>query len=97
MVLALWFSGTAAGPGMAREAAETAPGFQALLTAAVQAGFVAGTLASAALAVAAKRIRKSVDMVSEKRCASGDASTSMPKACLAPGARSGSIAIDFTA
>ena len=51
MALALWFSGTAVGPGMAREAAETAPGFQALLTAAVQAGFVAGTLASAALAL----------------------------------------------
>ncbi|TPG61135.1 MFS transporter [Roseomonas nepalensis] len=51
MALALWFSGTAAGPGMAREAAETAPGFQALLTAAVQAGFVAGTLASAALSL----------------------------------------------
>lgn len=50
LVLSLWFSGTAAGPGMAREA--TLPvGFQALLTSAVQAGFVLGTLMSAALAL----------------------------------------------
>ncbi|GIX08731.1 MFS transporter [Elioraea sp.] len=48
--LTLWFSGTAAGPSMAREAA--LPGdFLAWLTGAVQAGFVAGTLASAALAL----------------------------------------------
>jgi MFS family permease len=51
MALALWFSGTAAGPGMAREAVQAGPGFQALLTGAVQAGFVAGTLASALLAL----------------------------------------------
>ena len=50
LAFALWFSGTAAGPGMAREAALDA-GFQAWLTGAVQAGFVAGTLASAALAL----------------------------------------------
>lgn len=52
LTLALWFSGTAAGPGMVREAAGAiGPGFQALLTNAVQAGFVVGTLASAALAL----------------------------------------------
>ncbi|TCH99836.1 MFS transporter [Roseococcus sp. SYP-B2431] len=50
LVLSLWFSGTAAGPGMARETA-LPPNFQALLTSAVQAGFVAGTLTSAALAL----------------------------------------------
>ena len=50
LVLSLWFSGTAAGPGMARET-ELPPGFQALLTSAVQAGFVAGTLACAILAL----------------------------------------------
>lgn len=50
LTLSLWFSGTAAGPGMAREAAIGA-GFQALLTSAVQAGFVCGTLASAILAL----------------------------------------------
>jgi MFS family permease len=48
--LTLWFSGTAAGPSMAREAVLPA-GFLAWLTSAVQAGFVAGTLASAALAL----------------------------------------------
>ncbi len=53
LALSLWFSGTAAGPGIAREAAGVVgPGFQAWLTGAVQAGFVAGTLISAALAVA---------------------------------------------
>jgi MFS family permease len=50
LVLSLWFSGTAAGPGMAREAV-LPTGFQALLTSAVQAGFVAGTLVSAVLAL----------------------------------------------
>lgn len=50
LVLSLWFSGTAAGPGMARDSVLPA-GFQALLTSAVQAGFVAGTLASALLAL----------------------------------------------
>ncbi len=49
--LSLWFSGTAAGPGIAREAAGSGPGFQALLTGAVQAGFVVGTLVSAGLAL----------------------------------------------
>jgi MFS family permease len=53
LALSLWFSGTAAGPGMAREASTAAgPAFQALLTGAVQAGFVLGTLASAALTLA---------------------------------------------
>jgi MFS family permease len=51
LALALWFSGTAAGPGMARESATLDAGFQAWLTGAVQAGFVVGTLASAALAL----------------------------------------------
>lgn len=52
LALSLWFSGTAAGPGMAREAAAAAgAGFQSLLTGAVQAGFVAGTLFSAALSL----------------------------------------------
>ena len=51
-VLALWFSGTAAGPAMAREFVVLASGFQALLTGAVQGGFVIGTLVSAALALA---------------------------------------------
>jgi len=50
LALALWFSGTAAGPGMAREAV-LPPGFLAWLTAAVQLGFVLGTLGSAALAL----------------------------------------------
>ncbi len=50
LALSLWFSGTAAGPGMAREAA-LPPGFLAWLTGGVQLGFVLGTLASAALAL----------------------------------------------
>lgn len=48
LALALWFAGTAAGPSMARDAVLPA-GFLPWLTSAVQAGFVAGTLASAAL------------------------------------------------
>jgi MFS family permease len=52
LALSLWFSGTAAGPGMAREALGVGPGFQAFLTGAVQAGFVAGTLLSAVLVLA---------------------------------------------
>ncbi len=51
LALSLWFSGTAAGPGMLREAGAVGGGFQALLTSAVQAGFVLGSLASAALAL----------------------------------------------
>ena len=51
LALALWFSGTAAGPGIIRGAGALGPGFQALLTGAVQAGFVLGTLGSAALAL----------------------------------------------
>ncbi|GGG43933.1 MFS transporter [Caldovatus sediminis] len=53
LALGLWFSGTAAGPGMAAEAGAEAvgPGFQAWLTGAVQAGFVVGTLVSATLAL----------------------------------------------
>ncbi|RYI88488.1 MAG: MFS transporter, partial [Acetobacteraceae bacterium] len=51
LALSLWFSGTAAGPAMAREAALPA-GFLAWLTGGVQAGFVLGTLLSAALALA---------------------------------------------
>jgi MFS family permease len=51
LALSLWFSGTAAGPGMLAEAGGLGAGFQALLTSAVQAGFVCGTLASAALAL----------------------------------------------
>ena len=51
LALSLWFSGTAAGPGMARTGMSVGPGFQALLTSAVQAGFVCGTLVSAALAL----------------------------------------------
>src|SRR3982750_4675066 len=47
--LALWFSGTAAGPAMAWEA-PLPPGFLAWLTGAVQLGFVLGPLGSAALA-----------------------------------------------
>ena len=50
LAMALWFSGTAAGPAMAREA-PLAPGFLAWLTGAVQLGFVLGTLGSAALAL----------------------------------------------
>ena len=52
LALSLWFSGTAAGPGMVREAGAAAgSGFQASLTSAVQAGFVLGTLISAGLAL----------------------------------------------
>ncbi|WP_145138785.1 MFS transporter [Roseomonas gilardii] len=59
LALCLWFSGTAAGPGMLREARALGlglglglgPGFQAWLTGAVQAGFVLGTLLSASLAL----------------------------------------------
>src|SRR3954447_293523 len=47
----LWFSGTAAGPGLLREAQAAIPGFQAWLTSAVQAGFVLGTLISAGLSL----------------------------------------------
>lgn len=49
--LSLWFSGTAAGPGMVRTAGVDA-GFLAWLTGAVQLGFVAGTLVSATFALA---------------------------------------------
>lgn len=53
LALSLWFSGTAAGPGMAQEAGIAAgTTFQALLTGAVQAGFVLGTLVSATLTLA---------------------------------------------
>ncbi len=51
MALSLWFSGTAAGPGLIAEARAPVAGFQAWLTSSVQAGFVAGTLVSAALAL----------------------------------------------
>ncbi len=54
LALSLWFSAAAAGPGMARDpmaAAAVGAGFQSLLTGAVQAGFVAGTLFGAALAL----------------------------------------------
>ena len=51
LALSLWFSGTAAGPGMAL-AGHAAPGFQAWLSGAVQAGFVLGTLISAVLGLA---------------------------------------------
>ena len=51
LALSLWFSGTAAGPGLLAEAHAPVAGFQAWLTSAVQAGFVAGTLISAALAL----------------------------------------------
>ena len=51
LALSLWFSGTAAGPGMAREAT-LSPMFLALLTSAVQGGFVLGTLVSAVLGLA---------------------------------------------
>jgi MFS family permease len=53
LALSLWFSGTAAGPGMAREASIAAgSAFQAFMTGAVQAGFVVGTLISAVLTLA---------------------------------------------
>ena len=51
LTLSLWFSGTAAGPGMLGEAVGAIPGFQAWLTSAVQAGFVCGTLLSAILSL----------------------------------------------
>ncbi len=51
LALSLWFAGTAAGPGMAKEDAGIGSGFLAWLTGAVQAGFVCGTLLSAALAL----------------------------------------------
>ena len=51
LALSLWFSGTAAGPGLIAEADAPIASFQAWLTSAVQAGFVAGTLVSAALAL----------------------------------------------
>ncbi|MBK1657615.1 MFS transporter [Paracraurococcus ruber] len=50
LALALWFSGTAAGPAMARDEA-LQPGFLAWLTGGVQLGFVLGTLGSALLAL----------------------------------------------
>ncbi len=51
LALALWFSGTAAGPGLLAAAAAPVAGFQSWLTSAVQAGFVLGTLVSAVLAL----------------------------------------------
>ncbi len=51
LVLAVWFAGTAAVPGLIATGLVT-PGRAALLTAAVQLGFVAGTLVSAALSLA---------------------------------------------
>lgn len=51
LALALWFSGTVAGPAMLREGSAGA-GFLAWMTGAVQAGFVAGTVVSAAFALA---------------------------------------------
>lgn len=51
LALALWFSGTAAGPGLIAEALSPVAGFQSWLTSAVQAGFVLGTFASAILAL----------------------------------------------
>ncbi|MDO9503027.1 MFS transporter [Falsiroseomonas sp.] len=51
LALSLWFSSTAAGPGMLLEAPSRGSFYQALLTSAVQAGFVLGTLVSAALAL----------------------------------------------
>jgi MFS family permease len=51
LALSLWFSGTAAGPGLLREASGAVPGFQSWLTSSVQAGFVLGTLLSAALSL----------------------------------------------
>ena len=47
LALSLWFSGTAAGPGMVREDPAIGADYVALLTSAVQLGFVAGTLVSA--------------------------------------------------
>jgi len=51
MVLAVWFAGTAAVPALIAEGLVT-PGRAAWLTAAVQLGFVAGTLVSAVLSLA---------------------------------------------
>ena len=51
LALALWFSGTAAGPGLLAEATAPVAGFQPWLTSAVQAGFVLGTFGSAILAL----------------------------------------------
>lgn len=51
LALSLWFSSTAAGPAMLAEAPGRGNFYQALLTSAVQAGFVLGTLVSAALAL----------------------------------------------
>jgi MFS family permease len=51
LALSLWFSGTVAGPGLLREASGAVPGFQSWLTSSVQAGFVLGTLLSAALSL----------------------------------------------
>lgn len=52
LALSLWFSGTAAGPGLLREAANPVASFQSWLTSAVQAGFVLGTLCSALASLA---------------------------------------------
>lgn len=52
LALSLWFSGTAAGPGLLREAANPVAGFQSWLTSAVQAGFVLGTVCSALASLA---------------------------------------------
>lgn len=51
LALSLWFSGTAAGPGLLREAPDALAGFQSWLTSSVQAGFVLGTLLSALLSL----------------------------------------------
>ncbi len=51
LALSLWFSGTAAGPGMVREMPDIGAGYVALLTSAVQVGFVLGTLVSALFAL----------------------------------------------
>lgn len=51
LALALWFSGTAAGPGLIAEATAPVAGFQPWLTSAVQAGFVLGAFGSAVLAL----------------------------------------------
>jgi predicted MFS family arabinose efflux permease len=51
LVLSVWFAGTVAVPGLIRDGLVT-PGRAAWLTAAVQLGFVAGTLVSAALSLA---------------------------------------------
>ncbi len=54
LTLSVWFAGTAAVPGLLAEGLIT-PGRAAWLTAAVQLGFVAGTLVSAALSLADRR------------------------------------------